>query len=148
MTKNIRLNDFKLVNVLRTELQEFVPTPMSDENLTGAVHVLINYMRNNARTSTRIITIDAENYWDNQDEAFYHKNKAIFFTLLEKKILSILLKNLNHSISYNSIAIELWGGIDDGSYARIKTLVKQVRKKLPKKMIKNIFSYGYKIEVS
>ena len=147
MSETIRMRDSKLVEILRNELQEFVPVPIPNKNLESTVYVLINYMRKNSRAYSKVIYIDVSSYWEPKDKNFYHNDIAIELTPKEKKLLALLFKNINFNVNYNSISIELWGNIEDNSHCRIKTLVKQVRKKLPKNIIKNIFSYGYKIEI-
>ena len=147
MSRTMRKKDAKLVEILRDELQEFIPLSISESNLKNTVRVLLNYMRKNSRTCTNVVYIDTVSYWNETEEFFYYKNKVILLTPQEQQLLSLLFKNLNTSISYSSIAIELWGMMTIGSHGRIKTIIKQLRKKLPKKIIKNIFSYGYKIEI-
>jgi len=147
MSQGIRLKDYKLINILRDELKEFVPEPIPDHNLENTLYLLMNYIRKNSRSSTSIINIDDLSYWSELDENFYYQNKAIEFTQQEKKLLSFLFKNINYGVSYHSISNEIWGEIVFGSNERIKTVIKQLRKKLPRKLIKNIFAYGYKIEI-
>ena len=147
MSKNIRLNDSKLVDILRDELKEFTTDSLKEEHLQNVLYSLIVHIRNEKRVSNDIIKVNSSSYWNQVEENFYNDDKPLQFTIKEKTVLSLLFKNINKSVSYDIIAIELWGDMVDGNRERIKTIVKQLRKKLPEKIIKNIFAYGYKLEI-
>jgi len=146
MSKNIRFNDSKLVDILRKELKEVTNIPLKEEHLQNVLYSLISHIRNDTRVSSNI-KISSSSYWNQVEGNFYYKNEPLNFTTKERDVLSLLFKNINNSVSYNIIAIELWGDLVDGNRERIKTIVKQLRKKLPENIIKNIFSYGYKLEI-
>jgi DNA-binding response OmpR family regulator len=44
--------------------------------------------------------------------------------------------------------MELWYDTKALRHPSLKTLVKQLRRKLPKDIIKNLFGFGYKIEIA
>ena len=147
MSKNIRFNDSKLVDILRNELKEFTTDSLKEEHLQNVLYSLIVHIRNDTRVSNNIIKVNSSSYWNQVEENFYNDDKPLKFTIKERRMLSLLFKNINKSVSYDIIAIELWGNIVDGNRERIKTIVKQLRKKLPKNIIKNIFAHGYKLEI-
>lgn len=95
-----------------------------------------------------IIIIDAHSYWNKSTEKFFYENKELALTYKEKKLLSLLFKNLNIENSYEMIVDELWE--KEGNRNRlnnIKTIIKQLRRKLPVDLIENIFACGYKIVI-
>jgi len=148
MSKNMRFNDSKLVDILRSELKGFTRAPLEEEQLQNVLYSLIVHIRNDTRLSNNIVKVNSSSYWNQIEENFYFEDKSLKFTVKEKKALTILFKNINNSVSYNTLSVELWGDIVDGNRERIKTIVKQLRKKLPENIIKNIFSYGYKLEIT
>ncbi len=148
MAELIRHHDSKLVDILRDELQEFVAVPLQEEYLQNTLNALMTYIRSDARSSKNTIIVDSVSYWDKTEKTFYYKNKSIKLTPKERTLFALLFKNIRIGTSYDMISVELWGDSAIGNQERIKTIVKQLRKKLPKNIIKNIFSYGYKIEIS
>jgi DNA-binding response OmpR family regulator len=146
MVKDMRSYDSQLVNILREELQEYMPIVASDKNLENVLCRVIEYIRNNSRGSESIIKVDEYSYWDKKREGFYYKNEEVLLTNKEKIVLALLFKNLQHVTSYNNISYTLWGDATADHRARIKTIVKQLRKKLPKNIITNVSSLGYILE--
>jgi len=133
MSKNIRLNDSKLVDILRDELQELTIAPLKEEHLQNVLYSLMVHIRHDTRVSNNIIKINSLSYWKQVEENFYYEGNLLKFTTQERKVLSLLFKRINKSVSYDTIAIELWGDIVNGNRERIKTLVKQLRKKVSTK---------------
>ena len=147
MSEVIRIDDRQMLSILKNELQEYVPVPIPEQNLENILYALVAYLRNTSRSDKGIVKINSVAFWNKKEENLIFKDKVIEFTYQERKVLSLLFKNLNSKVSYEMIAIELWGETVFGSRERIKTIIKQIRKKLPENIIKNIFSFGYKIEL-
>ena len=147
MSELIRIDDMQMLNILKDKLQECVPVPIADQNVENILHALIGYIRSSSRRSKNIVEVNQDCYWDQREEILICEDKIIEFTQQERKVLSLLFSNVNSRVSYEMISTELWGEIVFGNRERIKTIVKQIRKKLPQNIVKNIFSYGYKIEL-
>jgi DNA-binding response OmpR family regulator len=146
--QNIRTKDQELINVLETQLQEYIVKPIPQVQLENTIETLIQHIRENSRRQERIIKVSDDCKWDKQDKALYHEGKEVILTNKERELLALLFNNTNHAIAYNTICMALWGEtVDTSKQERIKTLVKQLRKKLPHNVIKNIFAFGYKIEL-
>ena len=60
--------------------------------------------------------------------------------------MNFLLKNHDSSISYEEININVW----DGSMTNdsLRSLVKELRKKIYKDLIKNVSGIGYRIDTT
>ncbi len=144
----IRTQDKELVNILKDQLNDYIDTAIPNQKLESAVETLIYQIRRNSRRQEDMIYIDDETQWNKKDSVMIHKNKEIILTNKERELLALLFNNMNHAIAYNTICVALWGeNLDSLKQERIKTLVKQIRKKLPTNIIKNIFAFGYKIEL-
>lgn len=74
--------------------------------------------------------------------------ESIPLTLKEKKLFSLFVKNINKPLSYEKIEDIVWT-IDDKSMtmSSLRTLIKNVRKKIKYDLIKNVSKLGYKLEV-
>ena len=68
-------------------------------------------------------------------------------TKKEIELLTLLFSNTNKVFSSEDIIFELWYDMEESKNDSLKTLIKTLRKKLPKGSIKNIFGVGYKLEI-
>lgn len=76
------------------------------------------------------------------------KNRELFLTKKEAKILKTLLLNKNKVVSNNHIIDEAWGYNDDVTGENLRTHIKKLRKILGKEMIINIRQQGYMLALS
>ena len=87
-----------------------------------------------------------ENYqWDYQTEELRCNNHLITLTAKERKVFSVLMNHLGETVSTDAIIYEVWDDYHEGNYDRLKTIIKLLRKKLPKDTIENVFATGYKV---
>jgi DNA-binding response OmpR family regulator len=142
----LRAEDKVLTNILYNQLQEYTTEVIPQEKLDSFVYTLIEHIRFNSRKNESLIYIDDAYTWDKKSLELRNKDQICSLTNKEKQILSLLFNSANTAVSYEKICYELWN--NEISKERIKTLVKQVRRKIPKNLIKNIFGYGYKIEIN
>ena len=100
----------------------------------------------NLNKAKNLITIDEDNFWDTDTQSFFYKSKELPLTNKERKLLSLLFKNLNQKNSYEIMIYELWQEETSlNKQNRLKTIIKQLRKKLPVNLIQNVFAFGYTI---
>jgi len=143
----IRTQDKELVNLLRNKLQGYTIEAIPNEKLEDTIKTIVHRIRKSSRSREDFIYLDESCKWHRMNRAFFYKNKEIVFTNKEREFLALLFRHVNNTVTYGNICISLWGeNADPVKQERIKTLIKQIRKKLPINIIKNIFGYGYKIE--
>ncbi|MBK2000818.1 helix-turn-helix domain-containing protein, partial [Campylobacter sp. 2018MI35] len=78
----------------------------------------------------------------NTSKIFNHQN-VLSLTKKEKQVFEYLLRNKNRAVSFNELEIQLYNDTSDHKEA-VKAIVKQLRKKIPNKIIKNVFGFGYR----
>ena len=72
-------------------------------------------------------------------------DENIQLTLKESRLLEYFIKRENQSITYDDIGEYLWD-MEMPTKEAIKSVVKELRKKIGKKCIKNIYGIGYMLE--
>lgn len=73
-------------------------------------------------------------------------NKSIKLTNHEMLFLELLIKNPHRAVTYTELENNIWS--DEGmSENAIRSLVRAIRKKLPKDAIENVSKVGYKIHL-
>ena len=73
-------------------------------------------------------------------------NKDIKLSKMESRLLEYFIKRANQTISFEDIFEYLWG-YESPSKEAIKSLVKDIRKKIGSDCIKSIYGIGYKLEL-
>jgi DNA-binding response OmpR family regulator len=88
--------------------------------------------------------------WDAKSNTLFYEDTPIALTKREMSFISLMLKKQGTPSSEEEIFFHVWsdkyheGGVTNTS---IRTLVKNLRKKLPRGLIKSQYGLGYKIEV-
>jgi len=92
-----------------------------------------------------IINLKNDYLWDDTSRTLTHSQKQIKLTQKEQTLLSLLLECKNTCVSFAAIQAHVWEGDyeDEVSIASVKLQITQLRKKLPKGSIKNVYGCGY-----
>jgi len=85
-------------------------------------------------------------YFDTINDNLISHDEIISITKTELLFLKLLIKNHPRSVSYEELQNNIWYD-EYMSENAIRLLVRDFRKKLPSKVIKNISKIGYKIEL-
>ena len=156
LAKKIRKHDDKTVLCALTNnenvsiLQEVVELffvaylykPVSVRELTTT---LIKIKRTLQREEK--IDLSFNSYWDKKSKLLYVNNHYIELTKRERKFLELLVNRRDVFCSDEEIFDYIWGEELDAmiNLSSIRTLVKNLRKKLPHGFIENRYGIGYKI---
>jgi DNA-binding response OmpR family regulator len=85
--------------------------------------------------------------WDIQKKLLFYKDRVIFLTKRESKLFEMLVDKRRKFCSDDDILFHVWGDEFDKTVTKssIRTLVKNLRKKVPDGLIDNQYGVGYKI---
>ena len=136
-----------LLNATELKLTKYLVKPVSRSDLREAISLAEEELRNFTTQSNKIIKLKDSFYWNQEDKKLLHKKEEQTLTKKEIELLTLLFSNINKVFSVEDIILELWYYSDMPKDSSVKTLIKGLRKKLPKDTIKNIFGVGYTIEV-
>ena len=134
-----------LLSASELKLTKYLIKPISREELKSSLKLVIQELSKFKTIPKQKIDIGEEFYWDYDLEELILKTAPVLLTNKEKKLLSFLFSNLNKTLDYEKIILEVWYDYDDDKIDALKTIIKNLRKKLPKDTIKNIYGSGYKI---
>lgn len=82
--------------------------------------------------------------WDFENQVLLKDSQEVHLTPKERKILNLIFSNPNVTITYEMLMDEVWENFDNYGIDTIKTMIKNIRKKLPKDIIKNVYATGFK----
>lgn len=135
-----------LVEAASLKLTKYLIKPISRVELKDALNLVLKELSEFNVLSTKKINLKDNYSWNYESQELTCDNVLVNLTKKEKEIFNLLLSNLNKVSSYDEIRHTVWTNPDDGSLETLKTTVKNLRKKLPKDIVKNVFGVGYKIE--
>jgi len=97
--------------------------------------------------SSRSISLPCDCSWDSKSKTLFHNDESIFLTKRESKLFELLVEKAGVPCSDDEIFFYVWGDEFDKviTNSSIRTLVKNLRKKIPTDLIKNQYGVGYKI---
>lgn len=92
------------------------------------------------------IRLNDELEYDFSKKALYSDGKIFHLSKSESRLLEYFLNNKNQTITYEQIFDYIWE-YEQPSKEAIKTIVKELRRKLGKDVIKNLYGVGYLCEI-
>ena len=93
------------------------------------------------------IPLPCNSMWDGKSKTLFADDKSIMLTKRESKLFELLVEKAGIPCSDDEIFFYVWGDEFDKTVTNssIRTLIKNLRKKIPKNLIKNQYGIGYKI---
>jgi len=82
--------------------------------------------------------------YDLNNYELFFEEKQILLSKTEKDILTLFLKNRKKVVTFEMLYDEIWENNVSASNARVQ--INNLRRKLPKNLISNIYGLGYKID--
>jgi DNA-binding response OmpR family regulator len=145
-------DDETIEEILEFSSDGFVSKPFTSRELEIALRVSYRAFveRQNIKKSKynfiEDIVIDEEYRFSFRDRELYYHNRAIKLTNNQLKLLELLLKHKDHTVSVEEIRYTIWGK-DDIANSTMRTLVYSLRKLLPSLNISNHSKIGYSINI-
>lgn len=138
ITASLELENFKIA--FENGCSEYIKKPFYLEELEIRINNLLESKEN-------IITISDKIMYDMEYEELQVDNKTVLLRKKERKLLTILLKNLNHTVQTDIINSYVWENEIRENYP-LRQLVNELRKKLDltKNYIVSDIGTGYRFE--
>jgi len=116
---------------------DYIKKPFHATELEVRIKHLLNSQKN--------ILFDEYKY-DFEELELYKNGERVVLRKKEKKLLEILLKNINRTVYNQKIIDYVWEGEKKDNYP-LRQLVNELRKKFDKPYIKTVVGIGYRFEV-
>jgi DNA-binding response OmpR family regulator len=140
LTKNSTIE--LLTEIIELSFSSYLIKPLSSKEIEDELQKISKKI-----DCTGKITLPSFCQWDFKSKLLFHKNDVVFLTKRESKLFSLLVKERGRFCSDDEILFSVWGDEFDKSISNssIRTLVKNLRKKVPEGLIENQYGVGYKI---
>jgi len=149
-TKAIMLTALTDVTTLQDaaslKLTEYLIKPVSSTTLRSTLNKVILELSQFKVIPIKIISLKDNCHWNALNQELNHNGKIIYLTNKEQKIFKLFMDNINSILSIDTILYSIWDDNIETNLNTFKTLLKTLRKKLPKGMIVNVHGRGYKID--
>ena len=132
-----------LLKAIELGLVKYLVKPVCEKEFEEALFLCVNSLQNN---ESNIIKLDENSYFDIFNKNLLINEEIIKLRTKEILFLELLIKNKNRYVSYQEIENYVWSDSVMTKDA-LKTLVKNLKTKIPKELILNLTNSGYKIDV-
>ena len=132
-----------LLKAIELGLVKYLVKPVREKEFEEALFLCINALE---KDETNIIQLDEITFFDTFNKNLISSNEMVKLRAKELNFLELLIKNKNRYVSYEEIENYVW---NDSVMTKdaLKTLVKNLKTKIPKDLILNLTNSGYKIDV-
>lgn len=157
LVEKIRQNDNNIQIIITSEitstehflkavelnLVKYLLKPISLSNLKSALTICINNIENKWEESIKYF--NDQDFYNLSEQRLVVNRETIKLDYHERGFLELLLKHNDRTLTYMEIEREIWD--NNMSSAAIRSLVRNLRKKLPANTIENLSKIGYKINI-
>lgn len=132
-----------LLKAIELQLVKYLVKPVKEKEFEEALFLCVNSLQED---NSNIVKLDENSYFDTFNKNLVIKDEIIKLRAKEILFLELLIKNKNRYVSYEEIENYVW--VDSVmTKDALKTLVKNLKTKIPKDLILNLTNSGYKIDV-
>ena len=150
-TKAIMLTAHENIDLLQKtiglKLTKYLVKPVSRKIFISTLELVISELSNFTTISKNNISINENYSWSFDTNELSLNNSSVYLTNKERKVFALLVSSVNKTFSIDDIIYDVWEDYTEGNINALKTIIKNLRKKLPEDTIKNVFGVGYKIEI-
>ena len=97
-------------------------------------------------TNNKIYKLNTTWIFDENNAVVISPNKRFYLTQKELLFLKMLIKS-ERITTYKEMLAILWQGKDDVSLNAVRSFTKDIKKKLPPKILRNFQDIGYKLDL-
>lgn len=134
---NMRIVNGKIDDVIHLQ----IPKSFEDDSLLMALSDFLEALKNN-----RTYELMPSWIFDESNAVIISPLKKFYLTTKEVLFLKMLIKD-DKITTYDAMSNILWQGRDDVSQNAMRVFAKNIKKKLPPKILKNFQDIGYKLEL-
>lgn len=135
-----------LLKATELSLTKYLVKPVKEKDFNDAVQTAVEELNTINIISKKLMTLTQGYSWDFTNTNLLLNNKEVELTKSEKRILNTLFSNPNIELTYDDLIYSVWNDYDHSRKDTLKTMINNLRKKLPKDTIKTMYSIGYRFD--
>jgi len=130
-----------LLEAVELQLIKYIAKPVSPNTLTDALDLAYDYLNEG-----NIFTITDTTFFDQLNKTLFVKEKLIKLTKNETMLLDVLVKHHQRVVTFTEIEHLIWYE-RSMSMDSLRSLVKNLRKKMQGDYIENHLGHGYRLSI-
>lgn len=132
-----------LLKAIELKLVKYLIKPVNEKSLDEALHLCLDSIE---QDSSNIVNLDNTTTFDMFNQTLLINSELIKLRAKEISLLILLIKNKNRYVTYEEIENFVW---QDSAMSKdaLKTLIKNIKAKLPHDIISNLSGSGYKVNI-
>ena len=121
--------------------KKYIVKPVDLDELLEVIEKCIEILDINKQT---VIEADQDYIYDHGSKTLRYKDEIIKLNKKEVDLLEFLISNQNRVVTYDELQDNIW--VDDVmTDSAVRSIVFNLRKKLPTEIIKNLSGIGYRL---
>jgi len=131
----------KLLQAIKLHLVEYLIKPVQSDLLKEMLLSLVDELRHD----TDRVELKEGYAWDAARKLLFHDDKEVPLKEKEKKVLDLLCKHANQTVSVFDIYNHLYADQPDKEFSSnaVTSLMKRIRPKLPSNTVATVYGVGY-----
>lgn len=129
-----------LLDAVSLHMEKYIVKPLDLDELFEALEKCIDMLASNKET---ILKTDEDYLYDYDLKELKYKKESIILNKKEMMFLEVLISNQNRVVNYEEFQDKVWGD-DVMTDSALRSLVRNLRKKLPTDIIFNLSGVGYR----
>jgi len=130
-----------LMQLMTQNIQHYLIKPVTLKKLQDALYTILPHIE----TNTSVLTLKEGIKYVPNDGIIRFNDQETQLSTRERKLLNLMLEHKNHYVSYAKIENEVWYP-DMMSPSALKSIIYNLRKKLPVDCIKTYAKEGYRFQ--
>jgi len=132
-----------LFKAIELQLVKYLVKPIREKDFEEALNICIENIN---KKDSNIVKLSPTLTFDTYNQTLIENNEIVKLRTRELELLTLLVRNKQRYVTYTEIEHNIWYDSVMTKDA-LKTLIKNLKNKLPKDLISNLSGTGYKIEL-
>ncbi len=129
-----------LLDAVELRMEKYIVKPIEIDALFSALEECVKSLDIN---KTLVLELDKNYVYDFDRKELLYKDESVILNKKEMMFFEVLLLNQNRIVSYEELQDKVWGD-DVMTDSALRSLVRNLRKKLPTDIIFNLSGVGYR----
>lgn len=130
-----------LLEAVELHMEKYIVKPVDIDELFETLEKCVNILDSNKKV---LLKVDENYMYDYDSKELRYKDELIILNKKEMIFLEVLISNQNRVVNYEELQEKVWGD-DVMTDSALRSLVRNLRKKLPTDLIFNLSGVGYRL---
>ena len=130
-----------LLEAVELHMEKYIVKPVDIDELFETLEKCVNILDSNNKV---LLKVDENYLYDYDSKELKYKSENIVLNKKEMNFLEVLISNQNRVVTYEELQEKVWRD-DVMTDSALRSLVRNLRKKLPTDLIFNLSGVGYRL---